>query len=304
MLLKTLRVSVLGLVAAAYLHAGDYNAEAEKDRKELVKYFEAKFADPAGKSSKFFPYTTENELKSKYDKGLKLDDFKIGSYAYALDARETYEMMSDMPPFLDNVDAGEELYKKAFANGKSFKDCFPDPAISGNYPYYSDERSQVVTITQAINECLVNNGEKAWNPKKGKIADLEAYFANASKEADKKIDIKIQSQAAADAYARGKKEYYSQRGYLKMSCATCHVQGGGLRVKNEKLSPLLGQVSHFPVYRLKWGGLGTIERRLEGCEKDQGETTHKVTSDWHKEIIYFMSYMSNGISVDGPDIRK
>lgn len=304
MLLKTLKVSVLTLIAAATLHAGDYNKQAEKDRLELIKYFEAKFAEPAGKSSSFFPYTSQEELEKEYDKGLKFEDFAIGSYAYALGARQTYTEINEMPPYEDHVDAGEELYNKKFANGKSFKNCFPDPTIGGDYPYFDDKRSQVVTITQAINECLVNNGEKAWNPKKGKIADLEAFFAFQTKEAEKKTNIKIQSAAAAEAYERGKQEYYAQRGYLKMSCATCHVQGAGLRVKNEKLSQLLGQTTHFPVYRLKWQGLGTLERRLEGCEKDQGQTTHKVTSNWHKEILYFMAYMSNGMKIDGPDIRK
>jgi len=98
-----------------------------------------------------------------------------------------------------------------------------------------------------------------WKKTKGKITDLEAYFANASKEKGKKVHVVIDSKEAAAAYERGKKEYYSQRGYLKLSCATCHVQGAGQRVRNDYLSPLLGHTTHFPVYRLKWQGLGTME---------------------------------------------
>ena len=143
------------------------------------------------------------------------------------------------------------------------------------------------------------------------MAHLQAYFASESRDAEKKVNIQIPSEAAAEAYERGKEYYYSQRGYLKLSCATCHVQGAGQRVRNESLSQLLGQTSHFPVYRLKWGakdsnndGLGTLERRMSGCVKDQGQVPPGNESETMKELLYFMAYMSNGMPVDGPDIRK
>lgn len=106
------------------------------------------------------------------------------------------------------------------------------------------------------------------------------------------------------AYENGKEYYYTQRGYLKLSCATCHVQGAGQKVRNEKLSPLTGQITQFPVHRLKWEELGTLERRLSGCIVDQGQVSPKDESTQMKELVYFLAYMSNGMSIDGPDIRK
>jgi len=251
-----------------------------------------------------FPYSTQKELDKNFKWGVKGDEFRLGSYAFNKAGRSQYEEINEMPPYEDNVDAGKELYENTkFQNGKSFKDCFPDPAIAGEYPKFIEGKG-VRTLTVAINECLKDNGEKPWNLKKGKMADLEAYFAYTSREKEKKVNIVINSKEAAEAYERGKKAYYSQRGYLKLSCATCHVQGAGQRVRNEYMSPLLGQVTHFPTYRLKWEGLGTLERRLVGCNKDQGETPHKADSKWMQELVYFMAYMSNGLPVDGPDIRK
>ena len=148
------------------------------------------------------------------------------------------------------------------------------------------------------------NGEKEWDTQKGNMANLQAYLVNATTEAGKKFDIKIQSEAAKKAYENGKEYYYTQRGYLKLSCAECHIQGAGQRVRNEKLSPLTGQVTQFPVYRLKWEELGTLERRLSGCIVDQGQVSPKDESTQMKELVYFLAYMSNGMSIDGPDIRK
>ncbi len=303
-------IAVLALISSAGI-ANDFNKQAEKDRKELIKYFKAKFKDPFKNSASFFPYSTEDELKNNIMKVSKTDEFSKGNYAFSKNGRLSYDEIKEFPPYEEFVESGEELYEKKFANGKSFKDCFPKTDIAGDYPYFDDKRGEVITLTQAINECRVANGEKAWKSTKGKIAHLEAFFAYETQEAEKKVDIKINSAKAAAAYERGKEYYYSQRGYLKLSCATCHVQGAGQRVRNESLSQLLGHTSHFPVYRLKWGakdsnsdGLGTLERRVSGCIKDQGQVPPKNSSNEMKDLIYFMAYMSNGMPVDGPDIRK
>lgn len=293
----------LALITTA-VYAADFNAGAEKDRIEAIKYFEAKFSDPEKNKDKFFPYSTDEELKNDYAKNLKQNDFNIGTYAFSKDAKSQYEAIKEMPPYEGGIELGEELYNKKFANGNSFATCFPDPAIGGNYPYFDEKKNDVVTLTSAVNDCLRANGEKEWDTQKGNMANLQAYLVNATTEAGKKFDIKIQSEAAKKAYENGKEYYYTQRGYLKLSCAECHIQGAGQRVRNEKLSPLTGQVTQFPVYRLKWEELGTLERRLSGCIVDQGQVSPKDESTQMKELVYFLAYMSNGMSIDGPDIRK
>jgi len=300
---KKIITSLLAISVASFVYAGGFNTQADKDRKALQEYMEKKFASVKNAST-FFPYSTKEELEKNFKWGLKGADFNLGSYAYNKGGKAQYDEINEMPPYEDAIDEGKELYAKKFANGKSFKECFPEPAIAGEYPKFDNKKNEVVTLTTEINRCLKDNNEKPWNVSKGKLAKLEAYFASVSKEKGKKINIKIDSKEAAEAYERGKKEYYTQRGYLNLSCANCHVQGAGKRVRNEYLSPLFGQTTHFPVYRLKWEGLGTLERRLKGCEKDTGQNPHKPGSKWQNEMIYFMSYMSNGLPVDGPDIRK
>lgn len=303
MLIKMIKsVSLLMLVVS--LNAKDFDTQANKDKDELIKYFEAKFEDPYKNKGIYFPYSTDDELKNGYEKGLKHKDFAIGSYAYAKDAKQQYLDIKEFPPYEEKIEEGEEIFNKKFSNGKSLANCFPDAEVGGNYPYFDEKKGEVVTLTQAINECLVKNGEKKWNTKKGNMAKVQAFIAYSTMEAEKKMDIKINSKAAAEAYEKGKEYYYSQKGYLKLSCATCHVQGAGQRVRNEKLSPLLGQATHFPVYRLKWSGLGTLERRVSGCIKDEGQVPPKDNSAQMKNLIFFLAYMSNGMAIDGPDIRK
>lgn len=311
MLFKIVKATTLAALVTTASMAGDFNKQAEKDREGIVKYFEAKFSDPEKNKNTFFPYSTDEELKNNFIKNVKGDEFSKGGYAFSKNGRLSYDEIKEFPPTEEFVEKGEALYNKAFANGKSFKNCFPDTTIAGTYPFFDEKAKKVVSLTQAVNECLTSNGEKKWNEKKGKMAHLQAYLAQETADAEKRVDIKIESKEAAAAYERGKEYYFTQRGYLNLSCATCHIQGAGQRVRNESLSQGLGQTTHFPVYRLKWAagnasndGLGTLERRMSGCIKDAGQVPPKNTSDEMKELLYFMSYISNGLPVDGPDIRK
>ena len=194
MLLKIAKTTVLVTLASCALNASSFNAQAEKDRLALIKYFEAKFEDPLKNRNKFFPYSTDDELKNGFITGLKHKDFAKGNYAFNKDGREQYEEINEMPPYEDAIDDGEALYNKKFKNGKSFASCFPNTQIAGEYPKFDDKKKEVITLGVAINRCLTSNGEKAWKMKKGNMASLQAYFASQSKEAEKKINRTVRNK--------------------------------------------------------------------------------------------------------------
>jgi sulfur-oxidizing protein SoxA len=294
------KVVISLVVITIGLNASSFNAQAEKDRLALKKYMESKFKNSYKNRYKFFPYSTKKELR-KYPRNIKGNDFSKGNYAYNMDGRSQYEEIAEMPPYEDHIDAGENIYNKV----SGLKKCFPNASnVVNNYPKFDTSKNEVVTLGVAINNCLDDNGHDKWKLSKGKMTDLQAYFAYNSQEENKKISVKIPNMEAQKAYEAGKKYFYSQRGYLNLSCANCHVQGAGKRVRREVLSPLYGAVTHFPVYRLKWGGLGSLERRMSGCIKDTGQQPPKNNSKDMRNLLYFMSYMSNGLKIDGPDVRK
>lgn len=303
MLSKIITGSVLTLLSCSLLSAAPYDSQAQKDRAALVKYMEAKFHS-IKTAGEFFPNTPKHELETNFIWDFPFQNFGLGDAAYAKSVRAQYENFMMLPPFYNAIEKGDKLYHKKFANGNSFATCFPNPAITNLYPKFDNKTDRVVTLSAAINNCLVQNGESPWKMTGMKMAYLESYLASKTTAAGKKFDIKIQSAAAEAAYERGKIEFYSQRGYLDMSCATCHVLGAGMRTKADYQSPILGAVAGFPVYRLKWGHVGTLEKRLVGCNKNQGELPHKPNSVWMADLEYFITYMSNGIKVNAPSVRK
>ncbi|RMD69895.1 MAG: sulfur oxidation c-type cytochrome SoxA, partial [Gammaproteobacteria bacterium] len=155
----------------------------------------------------------------------------------------------------------------------------------------------------AINECRVKNGEKPLPYKKGKIAKILAYMAYTSR--GKRTHVVIPDDPRAlEAYKHGRWFYYAKRGQLNFACADCHVYNAGRHLRADILSPALGHTTHWPVYRIKWGELGTLHRRFGGCNKQVRAKPFKAQSKEYRDLEYFLTYMSNGLPLNGPSVRK
>lgn len=232
------------------------------------------------------------------------DDYINGVYAVDKLAREEWEEMEEFPSYELAVDEGKILWEKAFANGKTYASCFKQDLadIRVAYPYHDEEKDDVVTLEGAINNCREVNGEKPLKWKKGEIAKISGYVAYEGR--GKKIDVKIETDKAKAWYEEGKQFFYAKRGQLNMACADCHVYYAGSMIRGDRLSPALGHTSHFPVYRSKWGSLGTLHRRYGGCNKQVRAKPFKAQSRQYKALEFFEAAMSNGLELNGPGSRK
>ena len=234
-----------------------------------------------------------------------MNDYVNGVYALDQDSRDQWEQSEEFPEYETHVEQGDELFHKKFANGKSFVNCFPDyeKGIKQSYPHFNEASGKVVTLEGDINKCLKDNGEKTFKWKKGKIAYIGAYIAYMSR--GNLINVNTPSTAKAlAAYNRGKKHFYAKRGQLNMSCADCHYNNPGGMIRADILSPALGHPSGFPVYRNKWADVGTLHRRFGGCNNQVRAKPFKAQSDEYKALEYFLTYMSNGLEINGPSLRK
>jgi sulfur-oxidizing protein SoxA len=254
------------------------------------------------------PQQDLEEFQGFYKKrfpGTPFDDYINGVYSIDPASRAQWEDIEEFPPYELNISKGEELFNKPFANGKTYASCFAKGGIGirQNYPYFDTTRGEVITLELAINECRQANGEKPLKWSKGPIADISAYMAYTSR--GNVFDIKIPDDPRAiAAYERGKKHFYQKRGQLNMACADCHKFYSGNMVRADLLSPALGHLTHFPVYRSKWGGMGTTHRRYGGCNKQVRAKPYKSQSAEYRALEYFHTYMSNGLVVNGPGARK
>ena len=277
-----MRIAISLTVGAALL-AGAQLAQAtpEQDKAAFQAYF-----------AKRFP-------------SVPFNDYVNGVYSLDKGSREQWEEIEEFPPYELDLSEGETLFNTPFKNGKSYADCFENGGIGirQNYPYFDTKAGKVKTLEMEINECRQANGEKPYKWKRGKIASVSAYMASTSRGKTINIVIPDDPRALA-AYEDGKRHYYAKRGQLNFSCANCHVNGAGQKVRADMLSPGLGHPSHFPVYRSKWGNLGTLHRRYAGCNKQVRAKPFKAQSTEYANLEYFHTFMSNGLTINGPGARK
>ncbi|MCU7960913.1 MAG: sulfur oxidation c-type cytochrome SoxA [gamma proteobacterium symbiont of Bathyaustriella thionipta] len=263
----------------------------------------------AGYGAAFADTSPDQDLKTwhtYFDKkfpGVDLQEYSNGVYAIDKVSRDSWEAIEEFPPYEPMIEDGEAMWNKPFANGKTYASCFHGtPAVADKFPYWDLSRKMVISLPLAINECRKANGEKPLKYAKGPITRLLAYMAYESR--GQVTDVKIPNKAAMAAYKDGRRYYFTRRGQLNFSCATCHVQNAGMHVRTDILSPALGHTTGWPVYRSKWGDLGTLHRRFKGCHKQMRAKPPKPQIAEMRNLEYFLTYMSNGIEYNGPSARK
>jgi sulfur-oxidizing protein SoxA len=264
----------------------------------LAPAFAADKPDPAADQKAFQDFFTKKFPRLKYD------DFVNGPYSMDEGLHKQWEEKEQFPPYEFAVETGKEMFSTPFKNGKTYADCFANKGIGvrQNYPTFDEKEGKVITLELALNRCREANGEPPYNYLKDEMASLTAYMAFTSR--GQKMDIKIPDDPRAlEAYENGKRYFYTRRGQLNFSCATCHVQSPGEHIRAEVLAPALGIMNAMPIYRSEWSGMGTTSRRFLTCNSQTRAVPLEPQSDEYRDLEYYLSYVSNGLPISGPGAR-
>ena len=257
-------------------------ANPEEDREAFITYFETHFPE--------IPFA----------------EYANGIYAIDMDARQQWEEIETFPPYSFTLDTGQTLWDEKFPDDKSYADCFTgsDSGVRQNYPRFDSHRGEVETLETAINSCREKHGQPGLNYNGEDMLALTAHMAFVSRGNPISVSISEDDPRALVAYETGKQFYYTKRGQLNLSCSDCHVTSVGLNVRADRLSAGLGHPTHFPVYRSKVGGMISLHKRFSGCVRDVRAKPFALQSKEFRNLEYFLTFMSNGLAVNGPGARK
>jgi len=266
-------------------------ADPQSDMREFQKYFE-----------KIFP-------------GVKFDRYGDGLYALPqfTEYRSMWELYNDFPPYELGLTRGKQRWSTPFANGGSFRKCVKDNVIrpANVYPRWDKVRKEVRTAEMDINECLRLNGETEFTDldknekQRVALAELTAAFYSIYRGQRVKPDLDFNDPDALAAYERGKKFYWSRRGQLNFSCASCHVELAGKNYYgNQPLSAGLGHPVAWPAQRLEWGRIETIGWRYATCNIQARAKPFKHDSDEYRTLQLYETYMSSGMPLAAPSMRN
>lgn len=207
------------------------------------------------------------------------------------------------PAFASVENAIAEFEKVDGAAGKSCADCHSIEDFKGlrvGLPRWNEKLGKPETLEMIINRSRTEHMQaEPWKWEAPEMLAMTAYIGLQSR--GQAVDVQTDGPMAEWA-KKGEELYYTKVGQLNMSCSQCHEDNYGNMIRADHLSQ--GQINGFPVYRLKWGGLGSIHRRFSGCMKNIRAEPYKRGSDEFIALELYVASRGEGLSVEVPSVRN
>lgn len=167
-------------------------------------------------------------------------------------------------------------------------------------PRWDAKLGKPETLEMIINECRTERmGAEAWKWEAPEMLGMTAAIGLQSRGMP--VDV-VTDGDMTPWYEKGKELYYTRVGQLDMSCANCHEDNNGNMIRADHLSQ--GHINGFPVYRLKWGGLGSSHRRFKGCMGNIRATPYKPGGDEFIALELYVAARGEGLVVETPSVRQ
>jgi sulfur-oxidizing protein SoxA len=233
----------------------------------------------------------------------------------ASDRRSGYELMGrDVRAMQDDDTAnpgmlwvleGETLWRqKTGAGGRACADCHQDAASSMNgvaarYPVFDAARRRPITLEQRINVCRVERqraAELAYESRE--LLALAAYVARQSRGVPIAVASDARTQPFLDA---GRAIYERRQGQLNLSCSQCHDANWGRQLAGNLIPQ--AHPTGYPLYRLEWQTLGSLERRLRGCLTGIRAEPYPYGAPELVDLELYLMWRARGMPMDAPAVR-
>jgi len=229
--------------------------------------------------------------------------------------RSGYEQMSPATKAMQDDDTanpatlsvldGEALWKRKTGDGgKACADCHGDAAasmrgVSARYPAFSPAKGRPIDLEQRINLC--RTGQQNAAPLAYESRDLLALSAYVGRQS-RGMPIAVRNdEKIAPFIESGRKLYATRQGQLNLSCQNCHDDNWGQKLAGVPL--VQGHPNGYPLYRLEWQSLGSLQRRLRNCLIGMRAESYAYGSDEYVDLELFLMWRARGMTVETPAVR-
>jgi sulfur-oxidizing protein SoxA len=166
--------------------------------------------------------------------------------------------------------------------------------VAARYPRVVDKK--VVNLEGQVNQCRVAR-QKA-QPLRYESRELLALTAHVGRQSrGMPIDVK----PSEPFLGRGKALYNLRQGQLNLSCAQCHDQLAGRLLAGTPMPQ--GHATGYPLYRLEWQSLGSLQRRLRNCLTGIRAELYEFGAPELAELELYLAWRANGMKVETPAVR-
>jgi sulfur-oxidizing protein SoxA len=222
-------------------------------------------------------------------------------------SRDTQAMQDDdavNPATLWVLD-GEALWnQKAGAADSACADCHGDATVSmkgvaARYPAFSAAHNGPIDLEQRINLCRTEQQQAT--PLPSESHDLLALTAYVGRQSRGMPIAEASDERLKPFIDRGRELFTRRQGQINLSCAQCHDDNWGKRVAGAFLPQ--GHPNGYPIYRLEWQSVGSLQRRLRNCLFGLRAELYALGSGELVALELFLMQRARGMTIETPAVR-
>jgi len=101
--------------------------------------------------------------------------------------------------------------------------------------------------------------------------------------------------------AAGRDFFNKRQGQLNLSCALCHDDNWGKRLAGNIVPQ--GHPTGYPIYRLEWQSLGSLQRRLRNCISGMRAEVPDYGAPEYVNLELFLMRRARGMPMESPAVR-
>ena len=208
------------------------------------------------------------------------------------------------PAMLD-VQDGEMLWNTA--PGPQAKACVACHAaaqssmkgVAARYPAWDGPLARPVNLGTRINLCRQRHQQlPLLTADHQQLLNLEAYVGLQSRGLPVTSDP---DPRLVPFRERGAQRFVQRLGQLDLSCAQCHDQLAGLKLAGSVIPQ--AHPTGYPIYRLEWQALGSLQRRLRGCMTGVRAEPFAPGSVEFVELELHLAARAMGMALETPAVR-
>ena len=227
--------------------------------------------------------------------------------AYEDMSRDNKAMQDDdtsNPGMLAVLD-GEALWTtKAGDSGKSCADCHGDAkssmkGVAARYPAWNDTAGRPVDLEQRINISREQN-QKA-KPFAYESKDMLALSAYVAMQSRGEPIAAYDDPRLKPFIEKGRSAFNLREGQLNLSCAQCHDDNWGKHLAGNVVPQ--AHPTGYPIYRLEWQSLGSLQRRLRNCMIGMRAETYAYGAPEYVDMELYLMWRARGMTVETPAVR-
>jgi len=198
---------------------------------------------------------------------------------------------------------GEALWKaQPSHNSPSCASCHGDAQtsmrdVATKYPRKLGP--QLLNLEGQINQCRVQRQHQpAWPWESSPLLSLTSWVARQAQ--GQAIDA-FASPLLRQDLAAGRDLFFQRMGQINLSCAQCHDQRW-----RQKLAGVVIPQAHptgYPLYRLEWQGVGSLQRRLRNCMNAVRAEPYAQGSLELTRLELYLMWRARGMPLESPALR-